>query len=173
MSKSAVVKHFANEKYPRRTIYSIIRRWEEGLPIDDMPRTGRPKKMGKKDLIKLKKMTENRVGVSQRKLAGKFGVSEFCIRYNLKKLDLKYRKRQRAPKYSLKQLEQIPKKSRKLRQKVLAGGKVVVMDDESYFTFSGDDMPGNAGFYTQDISSAPDKVRFKSKTKFPKKFWCG
>ena len=30
-------------------------------------------------------------------------------------------------------------------------------------------MPGNAGFYTQDVRTAPDNVRFKSKEKFPKK----
>lgn len=118
---------------------------------------------------KLKKIAENRVGMSQRQLAKKFKVSPMCISRNLKKLDLKYRKRQRAPKYKQKQVEEIPIKCRKLRREITNKETKIIVDDEKYFSFSGQEMPGNAGFYTSNIAAAPDNVRFKSKEKFAPK----
>lgn len=167
--KRDVVKHFLVENIPRQTIYNTISRWEKGLPCEDKPRSGRPSNLSSEDLKKLKKSTENRVGVSQRKLAKKFSVSQMCISRTLKKLDLKYRKRQRAPKYTEKQLDQIPKKCRKLRRDFADTQTFIIMDDEKYFGFSGHDMPGNAGYYTTDHESTPNDVRFKSKEKFPPK----
>ncbi len=49
-----------------------------------------------------KNAAANRVGVSQRKLAKKFGVAQSTIHYNLKKAGLKYYKSQKAPKYNKK-----------------------------------------------------------------------
>lgn len=69
MKKIDVVKHFLMEGIPRWTIYSIIKRFEHGLPCDDKPRKGRPPKLNKKQQQNLKNSAENRVGVSQRKLA--------------------------------------------------------------------------------------------------------
>ena len=45
----------------------------------------------------------------------------------------------------------------------------IIIDYEKYFCFSNDEIPGNSGFYTNDINKCPDKVRFKGKEKFPKK----
>jgi hypothetical protein len=42
------------------------------------------------------------------------------------------------------------------------------MDDEKYFRFSGDRMPGNDGYYTRDKNTCPDDVRFIGEDKFPK-----
>ena len=109
-----VVKHFQEKGVPQRTIYRIIKRFKSGLPCEDQSRNGRPTKLSKKQRQKLKNSAENGVGTSQRKLALKFNVSKTCIQENLKKLDLKYYKRQPAPKYNQKQLEQMPSKCRKL-----------------------------------------------------------
>ncbi len=43
------------------------------------------------------------------------------------------------------------------------------MDNEKYFTFYGDNMPGNDRYYTKDKNTCPDNVRFVEKEKFPKK----
>ena len=43
---------------------------------------------------------------------------------------------------------------------------VVIMDDEKYFTFSGQNMPVNAE-YTKDKRKCLDDVRFAGKEKFP------
>lgn len=158
-----VVKHFQAEGVPRRTIYHVIKRFQDGIPCYDNPRTGRPPKINQKCQENLRNTVENRVGISQRRLALKFNVSKTCIQENLKKMDLKYFKRQRAPKYTEKQVEQIPKKCRKLRREIIDSDTFIICDDEKYFTFSGVDMPGNAGFYSSDKEKTPVDVRFKPK----------
>ena len=45
----------------------------------------------------------------------------------------------------------------------------LVLDDENYFTLSGDNMPRNAGYYTNDKSTCLKSMRFARKEKFPKK----
>ena len=112
---------------------------------------------------------ENTVGVSQGKLALKFNVSRSCIRRILKKLGLKYYKRQRAPKYNQQQLEHMPNKCQKIWRSLAKQGKFIVIDDEKYFTFSGDSMPENAKFYSCNKQTSPLNVRFKCKGKFAPK----
>ena len=175
MSKAHLVKHFQLENSPRATIYQIIERFEDGLPCENKARNGRPSKLNKQQQQKLKGCTENTVGVSQRKLASKFSVSRLCIRRNLKKLGLKYYKRQHAPKYNQQQLEHMPNKCRKLRRSSAKQEKFIVIDDEKYFTFSDDNIPGNAGFYSCNKQTSPSDVRFKCQGKFAPKLlvWLG
>ena len=87
---------------PRRTIYNIIKNYEGGLPCEDKPRQGRPAKLNKQQLQKLKDSAENHFGISHRKLEKEFKVSRPYIQRSLKKIGLKYYKRQRAPKYNQK-----------------------------------------------------------------------
>ena len=163
MEKTVVVKHFQTEGVPRRTIYNIIKSYESGLPCEDKSRHGRPAKLNKQQLQKLKNSAENHVGTSQRKLAKKFEVSRPCIQRSLKKIGLKYYKRQCAPKYTRKQLEQIPVKCRKLSRELTDQETFIIVDDEKYFTFSGEETPGNADFCSSNKESTPDNAKFKSK----------
>lgn len=48
-------------------------------------------------------------------------------------------------------------------------GKCIVLDDESYFTFSRLEWSGNACFYTDGIEATQDNVRYASKSKFKTK----
>ena len=102
MKKTGVVKHFQTEGVLRRTIYNIMKRCGSGLLCEDKARQGHPTELNKQQLQKLKDSAENHVGTSQRKLAKKFKVSRPCIQRSLKKIGLKYYKRQRVPKYSQK-----------------------------------------------------------------------
>ena len=43
--KQITVNHFAQDKIPRQTIYSLIRKYEESGYVGDKPRSGRPKKL--------------------------------------------------------------------------------------------------------------------------------
>ena len=43
------------------------------------------------------------------------------------------------------------------------------MDDESYFTFSGSNMPGNVGYYAEAGGDVPAHVKYRCESKFPKK----
>ena len=54
MSTIDIVKHFQKENIPRSTIYSIIKRFHNGLPVEDKPRKGRPVKLSKEQQQKLK-----------------------------------------------------------------------------------------------------------------------
>ena len=150
MKKTDVVKHFQTEGVLRRTIYNMFKSYEGGLPCEDKPRHGRPAKLNKQQLQKLTDSAENHFGTSQRKLAKKFKVSRPCIQRSLKKIGLKYYKRQHPPKYSQKQLEQIPAKCRKLRRESTDQETFIIVDDEKYFTFSGEETPGDAGFHSSN-----------------------
>ncbi|CAF1982038.1 unnamed protein product [Rotaria magnacalcarata] len=96
---SDIEKHFVQEGFKRRAIYDIIKLYEMGIPPEDLPRSGRPTSFSRKNLKRLRSATANRIGVSQRKLGKTFGVAQSTIHYNLKKIGLKYYKRQKAPKY--------------------------------------------------------------------------
>ncbi|CAF3390837.1 unnamed protein product, partial [Rotaria sp. Silwood2] len=67
-------KHFEQEGCKRSTIYDIIKRYEIGLPVEYRLGAGGPPHFNKKNLKHLQNAAANRVGMSQRKLAGKFGV---------------------------------------------------------------------------------------------------
>ncbi|CAF0991596.1 unnamed protein product [Rotaria magnacalcarata] len=169
MNKCEVVKHLQKEGIARSTIYSIIKRCENGIPIQEKPGKGHPPTLNQKKQLKLRNLVENRIGIRQRQLARKFLVSRYCIMRNIKKLGLKYYKRQKAPKYNQKQLDQMAWRCRKLRRNFIDSKKFIVMDDEKYFTLSGDNMPGNAGFYSSNTANTPWNVKLKSKQKFEPK----
>jgi transposase len=65
--KFNIVKHFVQEGFKRSTIYNIIKRYENGLPIEDHLRSGRPQYFDRKNLKRLQHAAANRIGVSQRK----------------------------------------------------------------------------------------------------------
>jgi transposase len=169
LKKIDIVKHFELEGFKRSTIYDTIKRYENGLPIEDRPRSGRPPYFDNKKLKRLQYAAENRIGVTQRKLSTKFGVTQPAIHYNLKKLGLKYYKRQKTPKYTTKQLQQISKKCGNIRRRLTTKHTFIIVDDEKYFTFTNDDMPQNTGFYSSNKERVPDDVKYKAKEKYSKK----
>ncbi|CAF1613070.1 unnamed protein product [Rotaria magnacalcarata] len=98
LKNNDMVKHFIQEGFKRRTIYGIMKRYEIGLPVEDLPRSGRPTSFKGKSLRCLQNAAANRIGVSQRKLGKTFGVAESTIHYSLNKIGLKYYKRQKDSK---------------------------------------------------------------------------
>ncbi|CAF3737448.1 unnamed protein product [Rotaria socialis] len=148
LKNNGTVKHFVQEGFKRRTIYDIIKRYEIGLPAEDLPRSGHLTSFKGKILKRLQNAAANHIGVSQRK----------------------QEKHLKAPKYNKSQLEQVPKKCRKLRREITTPDTFIIVDDEKYFTFSHDGMPQNGGFYAFDKEDVPDSVKYKTKEKYPKKF---
>ena len=80
----------------------------------------------------------------------------------LKESGLKYKQRVKVPE------TRATKTAKKTRLRRLARDPFspatdcdVVMDDESYFTFSGSDVPASAGFYVGPDGDASDNVRFR------------
>lgn len=172
--KKLTVHHFVQEGYNRRTIYNIISRYTKGLPIGNLPKKPKPRKLNKNELNKLKTYTENKVGVSLRKLARKFKVSKSCIAETLKYLNLKYHKRVEAPKYSDQQLSKIPLRCRKLRRTCFNKNVCIILDDEKYFTFSNGFLSINKGYYKEKNKAALPEVKYIQKGKFEHKVlvWC-
>ena len=48
-------------------------------------------------------------------------------------------------------------------------GISIIIDDEKYFEYGCDEIPGNAGYYTADNSTVPADVKYKAEEKYPPK----
>lgn len=174
MTKSDIVKTLKNKNISRSQIYRAISDCENGVPLAYKQKSGRNPILSTRNVKNLVKCTVDRIGASTRKLGRKFGVSHMTVQRILKKNSVNYRKRKKVPKYNDKQLEKIPKCCRALRLKHFKGKKVIVLDDEKYFTFSNSCMSGNDGFYTSCIADTPNDVKYKGIAKFEPKImvWC-
>ena len=67
-----VVDQFVREGIARRTVYYALNRRKNGQSILEVTRSGRPSQWTSSMKIKLKRLVNNRKGVSQRKLGNKF-----------------------------------------------------------------------------------------------------
>lgn len=168
-SKKEVLEHFRRENVARSTIYSVFKRYESGIESTGVKKSGRPKILSKNKTKKLKKAAVNQIGASNRKLGRKFGISKETVRQYLLKQGVKYHKIVTVPKYSEKQLNEIPKKCRLLRRSYFVGDVDFILDDEKYFSFAWNNGAQNSGFYTDNIDGTPDSIRFEPKAKFEPK----
>lgn len=167
--KSVVVNHFLIEGYNRSTIYNMCNQLLNGCGVNNIKKPGRNRGITRGKITKIVTAAKNKIGVSSRKLARKFKTSQSTILRLLKKEGVKRYSRAVKPKYSEKQLMEIPAKCRRLRRNYLTDDTVIIMDDEKYFTFSNSTDVTNRGFYTNDKSSTPDEVKFARKSKFEPK----
>ncbi len=103
MKKSEIVNHFQKTHYPRRTIYSTANRMQNEESIEDKKKTGLPTSWTSTRKNKLKRLANNRKGVSQRRLGRKFNVSDVTICRQLSKMNISCHKREKTPKYTEKQ----------------------------------------------------------------------
>ncbi|CAH1110287.1 unnamed protein product [Psylliodes chrysocephalus] len=160
--KHDIVAIYQEQNISKSTIYNTIRNCEEGIPCINLPKTGRPRILSVRRERRLMEAAKDKVGVSQRKLAR-----------TIDRPNLVFGKRRKAPKYTADQLERIPRCCRALRR-IHFANKLIVMDDEKYFTLSHSEIKGNDRFYTDDIENTPDNVKFKGKSKFEDKVlvWC-
>lgn len=167
--KKFIVDHFLAEEIPKRTIYRLIKRWEDGTPATRKIGSGHPTKiMSKKTIARLQKSINNQTGISTRQLAKKFKCSQsYLVETIQKKTDIKYRKRVLVPHRTDKQKSVCQPRCRRLWLKFRHHD--FILDDESYFTFKHSDKNSNSGFWTSNIDEAPNHIKFKSKQKFEKK----
>ena len=106
------------------------------------------------------KAATNKNGVSQVKLAQKFGAHESHVQKVLKKEGCKNYKKQTVSEWTEgKELRQRLCCTKLTRTAMKPSSSVkVVMDDESYFPYGHSEMPGNDRFYTEDESEVPPSV---------------
>lgn len=172
MGKRYTVDHFQRMKVPLSSIYDVIQRVENNISLQRRPGQGRvPKLMTKTKVNQLIKKVDGRKGISQIKLALNYGIDRSYISKILKKNGVNYFKRQTKPKQTEKQKQVIKTRIIKLSKNQFrpTNGMDIIMDDESYFPMSGENIPGNDGYYSRDKSTVSSDVQNKSKTKFPLK----
>ncbi|XP_065665711.1 uncharacterized protein LOC136087134 [Hydra vulgaris] len=155
--------------FAQSTIYDNLKRLETVQSFFDRKHPGRPTFWTREKKAELTRLVNNRKGVSHRKIGIKFGVNQSTIARQLKKMNIKYRKCEKTPKYTIEQQIKAKKRSRKLVNQLHNTKSLLVIDDEKYFCFTGDNMPGNSGYYTNNKKTCPESVRFIGKEKFPKK----
>ena len=137
MKKSEIVNHFQKEGYPRRTIYNTINRFQNEKSIEDKIKTVRPTSWTSTRTNQLKRLTNNRKGVSQRQLSRKFNVSNVTVCRQLSKMTISCLRREKTPKYTEKQAEKVKNLCKKLANLLYRSSCCVILDDEKYFTFDG------------------------------------
>ena len=174
LSKRELVEALTPFGIVRSSAYRILRKIEtDGHAVDSGKGVaGRKRtKMSERSRKALVRTASNKIGVSVRFLAKKYGISKSYVHKILKEEGLKYTRGQKAPQASVGQ--QICQRG---RIRALARGPLransdvdIIMDDETYFAFSRHEMPGNAGFYAVPDGDAPDEVKFRCIGKYPKK----
>ena len=169
VSKTQAIKNFVSEGIARRTAQRYVNRQLNGEALKKKLNTGRKSSWTTATRTKLKRLTNNRKGVSQRKLARKFQVDHSTICRQLQKMKIQYYKREKTPKYSESQAVKAQKISRKLVNHLYDQNCSIIMDDEKYFPLTGNQMPGNAGYYTDNKKNCPEDIRFAGKEKYPVK----
>lgn len=170
--KSHTVKHFVAMGVPKRSIYSVLARFQQTQTTKRKQGSGRPAvKLPKPARKRLVKAAADKKGVSSTKLAQKFGVERSYVSKVLAKNNCKWLKREKAPQVTPEQEETQRARCRKLSRDIFPPSlpTSIVMDDESYFGYKHDEIPGNVGYYTQNKENTPPAVRFRTKTKFPAK----
>ena len=137
---------------------------------EDQLRSGRPLKLSDKKLNDIVKCVNNRSGISQRKIGRCFHVHHSTISCHFqKRTSIRIRKRRTAPKMESEDQEKRAKTNRgKLYRKLLPGCDLI-LDDEKFFTFTGDNAIDNRVFYSTDPTTARIDVKFRKKKKFEPK----
>ena len=79
MKKSEIVKHFEMEEIARRIIYKTIDPMQNEGYIKDKSKSARPNTWTPVRRSQLKRLVNNRKGVSQRRLGRKFGLDQSVI----------------------------------------------------------------------------------------------
>ena len=169
LGKKYTKDHFAAEKIPERTIYSIIQRAENESGHERTVGSGRPATiMTKKNVKRLKTMFDHKDGVSQTQAARKFRCSQPYICKTLaSKTTIRARKKMKIPKRTDQQRAVARTKCSRLCQ--IFQNDVCIMDDESYFTLAHTSINGNDRFYTSDVDRTPAAVKYAPTAKYEKK----
>lgn len=170
--KKFTVDHFKKMGIAKSTIYDIIKRSENNLPMNRKIGCGRkPFKITPEKRESMIARAEERIGISQRKLALKYKISVSYVNRLLSMHGLKYTKRKNAPKTTEKQEIKQKKNLLKLSKTFFKPSNEfeIIMDDESYFCVNGANCSQNSGYYTKDSSQTDPNIKFNFKKKFDEK----
>lgn len=169
LPKSSIVQRFIAFGVSRATVFRWIQRYEQTGTVDRLPHSGRPPRIATKSTIQmLKKKFNHRSGCSQRATARELGCSPWYVSHMLRKhTSIRCFKKYKRPLLTQLQREQARPKCRAMYN--LYRDSDFIIDDESYFTLTGANQPGNDSFYSSDVERTPDIVKYNYQEKYPPK----
>ena len=143
--------------------------WEKGKPKLCVVGSSRKTKiMTKTNITKLKSMIDGCSGISTQQIARKLKCSQSHVVYTIQQhTNIVYRKKKTIPARTPKQVSKLRTCCGRLCRKFY--GCDVIIDDESYFTFSHSDKNSNVGYCSSNPKAVSCGVKYKSKAKFEKK----
>jgi transposase len=170
--KSFTVNHFKSMNIGKSTTYRIIERVDNNLSLKRAKGQGRKAvKMHKNKIENFVAFIDGRIGVTQRKVAKKFKISQTYVAKLIKFYRMKRWKRKTRPKVTEKQkiLQKI--RLNKMRRTIAKPSTKVqiVIDDESYFPIEDKKCSRNDSFYAFDIENVDPNVKYKNVGKFTTK----
>jgi transposase len=152
--KHFTVKHFVDEGCRRSTIYSLLAKLDNGEDVSRKPGSGgHNKKLSQAQRASIGRWLKNKRGVSLRREAKKYGVSEATMRNVMRERGLHCCKRMKAPQYTDDQEKRAKVRAGKLLR--LLGQRKILMDDEAYFKLKCDYLPGNDHYFTSSAHMTP------------------
>lgn len=169
LPKSDVAGRFIAIGLKKRTVYRWLKQYDATGNIEREFASGRPVKIATKSRLQcLVRMFNHRSGRSQRTAARKYNCSQWYISYILwKYTTIRCLKKFKRPLLTAQQRAQARPKCRALYY--LYSKHDFVTDDESYFTLTHADQPGNDTFYSNDIETTPNIVKYNYQQKYPPK----
>lgn len=162
-STEQILEAFKDKPISRATIFRVLRDCREGKQQENKKKSGRPVTLNSRKTKNLLLNAKDTVEGTHRKLARKYGVSPSTVHRILKRNHVQVQTPTKASEYTAKQLEEIPKYCRALMDQHFTHGKVIIMDDERYFTFT------NSSLDTDDYEATTDDDKSASKLEFEPK----
>lgn len=163
-SLAYAVNHFQKEGYNRGSLYAIKKR---GTAIRKRGSGGSNRTFSAGEERNIVQLFVNKLGKSIRPIAKNKNCSKSTIFNVLKRNGVHTRKRQKAPKYTQKQVEL--QRQRMVGLEKAVKHKKIVMDDEMYMSLDGGDQQCQRWFRYTAKEEVPDNVRYHQKAKFEHK----
>lgn len=169
-SKSATVKHFQEENVPRSTCYRII----ANDRVEDLPHPGRPAVKATPVIKnKIKRLFDNNDKMSVRAAGIKLGLSKsYVAKIKTKQFHIKSYRKRVAPKYVKQQAQRAQSGAKYLYRRILpsGGGKILVIDDETYFPEDPTEIAGVEFYHTSSQRDVPKPLTVKHRGKYCRRY---
>lgn len=172
-NKAMTAAHFSMQNIDRSVIYRVIKRFEERGTTTFAKKTGRPRTETTPQLIKkIDKTLERDPNISIRNLASSMKVSRCTAQRAKVEAGWKSRRCLNAPNTTPEQEKRIVTGATRIYKKLTpsGGGKILIMDDESYFPADPNQVAGPKNFSFKPGFEVPVKCMVKPKLKFFKKY---
>jgi hypothetical protein len=172
--KKRTLNHFKEEGMPERSIYAILKRYEEYGTVITMSPSGRPRAPGREKLeSKVEKLIEKDRSITSSTGGAKLGISKsYFNKIKVHNLGIKGYKKIKAPKYVKDQENRAKKSCRKIYRKKLLQNrdKTLLIDDETYVVEDPKLIPGKEFYHCRDKSEVAVEDKIQLSEKYPQKY---